>query len=580
MDCNPGDSRAAVVRAVDEIWREILNREAADPTDDFFSVGGTSLGAVKFLAEIEGVFGVDALTPEELYRGSTFEAVVSTIESRLRPDTGFPDRPVGELVARRAAETPEAPALRFRERVVTYRELDRAANAFAWRLRDEGVKPGTVVGVAMTRTPEFVVALLGILKAGGAYLPIDPAWPAARLATMTALASVPIIVTDATEVTPPEHVTHLRFGEIAGRDDSPEVEVDPADPAIVNFTSGSTGQPKGVLIAHRGITSLLLPGDFLNLSADTVLLQHMSPSFDGMTVELWGPLLHGGTCVLFDGVLPSVGRLRAAVNDHGVNTLTLTTALFNVIVDSAPELLEPLSALVIAGEPQSPRHVRAACERLPRLSIVNAYGPTETTVIATTFPVRELAPEASSVPIGRAIANRGVVILGADLTPVPPGEPGEICLSGPGLAIGYVGRPDLTAERFVTVATEDGPRRVYRTGDLGRLTPSGDIEFLGRADRQVKLNGRRIELEEVEHTLLKHPGVRQAVALVHGDGVARALKAVLVAPGGVPEDLRDVLAVSLPDYMIPTDTRTVDALPLTPNGKVDRAALTGLFDQA
>lgn len=579
MDWNPGDSRA-VVRAVDEIWREILNREAADPTDDFFAVGGNSLGAVKFLAEIEGVFGLDALTPEELYRASTFEAVVSAIESKVRPDTGFPDRPVGELVARRTAETPEAPALRFRERVVTYRELDRAANAFAWRLRDDGVKPGTVVGVAMTRTPEFVVALLGILKAGGAYLPIDPAWPAARLAAMTDLASVPIIVTDATEVTPPEHVTHLRFGEIAGRDDGPEVEIDPGDPAIVNFTSGSTGEPKGVLIAHRGITSLLLPGDFLKLSADTVLLQHMSPSFDGMTVELWGPLLHGGTCVLFDGVLPSVGRLRAAVNDHGVNTLTLTTALFNVIVDSAPGLLEPLSALVIAGEPQSPRHVRAACERLPRLSIVNAYGPTETTVIATTFPVSELAPDATSVPIGRAIANRGVVILGADLTPVTPGEPGEICLSGPGLAIGYVGRPDLTAERFVTIATEDGPRRIYRTGDLGRLIPSGDIEFLGRADRQVKLNGRRIELEEVEHALLKHPDVRQAVALVHGDGVARALKAALVAPGGVPEDLRDVLAISLPDYMIPTDTRTVDAFPLTPNGKVDRAALTGLFDQA
>ncbi|SER22394.1 amino acid adenylation domain-containing protein [Actinokineospora terrae] len=487
---------------------------------------------------------------------------------------GFPELSVGELVARQAGRVPGAVAVRFRDRAVTYRELDRAANGVAWRLREAGVRQGAVVGVAMGRTPEFVVVLLGVLKAGGAYLPIDAGWPAARLATMVGLASVRVVITDAaTEVVLPEHVTHLRF-HASSRDDGPEVAVDPGGAAVVNFTSGSTGEPKGVLITHRGITSLLFPGDFLDLSADTVLLAHMSPSFDGMTVELWGPLLHGGTCVLFDGAFPSAARLRAAIRDNKVNTLTLTAALFNVVVDSAPDLLDPLSALVIAGEPQSPRHVRAAHARVPGLPIINAYGPTETTVIATTFPIAELAPEATSVPIGRALPHREVAILGPDLRRVARGEVGEICVSGPGVALGYVGRPDLTADRFVTV---EG-RRVYRTGDLGRLTASGDIEFLGRADRQVKLNGQRIELEEVEHALVAHPDVWQAVALVHGEGVTRALKAVLVTAGGVPDDLRGAVGAVLPAYMIPGDVRAVDALPLNQNGKVDRAALAALFD--
>jgi D-alanine--poly(phosphoribitol) ligase subunit 1 len=582
VDRNPGDSRVAIAETVDAIWRDILDREAADPHDDFFGVGGTSLGAVKFLAEIENSFGLGALTPEDLYARSTFEAIVAAIESNVRAGAGFPDQTIAELFARRAAETPDVIAVKFRDRAVTYRELDRAANELAWRLRRQGAAPGTVVATAMARTPEFVTALLGILKAGGAYLPINPAWPAARLATMIERASVSIVVTDAeTDAPLPDRIIRLHLGDMdtACADDAPEVEVDPGDPAIVNFTSGSTGEPKGVLTPHRGVTSLLFPGDFANLSAATVLLAHMSPSFDGMTVELWGPLLHGGTCVLFDGTFPSVSRLRAAIRDNGVNTLTLTTALFNVVVDSAPDVLDPLSALVVGGEAQSPQHFRAAHKRLPQLTIVNAYGPTETTVIATCFPVADLAPDAPSVPIGRPLANRDVSILGPDLTPVAEGEAGEICVSGPGLAIGYVGRPDLTAERFVTIPSPDGgQRRVYRTGDLARLAPSGDLEFLGRTDRQVKLNGQRIELEEIERVLVTHPGVHQAAALVHGEGVTRTLKAVLVAPAGVPADLSDVLASSLPAYMIPASVRAIGALPLNTNGKIDRAALARLFD--
>ncbi len=581
MNRNPGDSHVAIAQTVAAAWRDILNREAADPHDDFFDLGGNSLGAVKFLAELENCFGVVALTPEDLYQTPTFGAIVSAIESHVRRDAGFPDRTIGELVARRAAEHPEAIALRFRDRAVTYRDLDRAANDLAWRLHREGVVPGMVVGTAMARTPEFVAALLGILRAGGAYLPIDPAWPAARLAVMVDLASVRMVVTDvATDAPLPGYVTRLRVGDLAGRDEGPDVKGDPGDPAIVNFTSGSTGEPKGVLTPHRGVTSLLFPGDYADLSAATVLLQHMSPSFDAMTIELWGALLHGGTCVLFDGTFPSVSRLRAAIHDNGVNTLVLTTALFNVVVDSAPDLLDPLSVLIVGGEAQSPRHMRAAHKRLPQLSIINAYGPTETTVIATCFPIADLAPDASSVPIGRAIANRDVSILGPDLTSVATGEAGEICVSGPGLAIGYVGRPDLTTDRFVTIRTaDDGHRRIYRTGDLGRLAPSGEIEFLGRTDRQVKLNGQRIELEEIERALLAHSEVLQAVAVLHGKGVNRTLKAVLVAPGGVPADLREVLARSLPAYMIPTGTRVIDALPITSHGKIDRAALTRLFDQ-
>lgn len=505
----------------------------------------------------------------------------------------LPDRlldcSIGALFDRQVAIRPDATALRFRGGSMSYRALDRAANRIGWALRRHGVGEGTIVAVAMERSPAFIATLLGVVKIGAAYIPVDATWPPGRVQTVCETAAAPIVVTDAHTLSSlPPTVTPL-LAEVGqdredgpGPDDgSPAVTVEPSALAYVNFTSGSTGTPKGAMIPHCGVVTLLFDQSYMKLSPATVTLHHSSPSFDATVFEIWAPLLHGGTCVLFDGKFPTAGRLRAAIRDNGVNTVVLTTALFNVIVDSACDALERLETVLTGGEAQSLRHARIARERLPHVAIGNVYGPTETTVFVTHFLFSDLAPDATTVPLGRAIHHREVFIARPDLTPAAPGEVGEICIAGPGLALGYAGRPDLTAERFVMAPTTTGePRRVYRTGDLGRCNEAGLVEFLGRADQQVKVHGYRIELEEIERTLTTHPDVRQAAVVVHGEGTTRSLKAVLVAPDRVRDDLPHFLARSLPTYMIPTVLRTIDALPLTSSGKVDRVALGRLFDPA
>jgi D-alanine--poly(phosphoribitol) ligase subunit 1 len=494
---------------------------------------------------------------------------------------------LGALFEQQVARRPDADALRGRGRPLSYRALDRAANRIGWQLRRSGAGEGTIVVLAMARSPAFIAALIGIVKVGAAYLPLDPSWPPERVRTVVEAARATLAVTDGEPLAYlPATITQLAVtvadGDGSGPDDaSPAVPVGPDALAYVNFTSGSTGTPKGAMIPHHGVVSLLFEQDYMALNADVVTLQHSSPTFDATVFEIWAPLLHGGTCVVFDGAFPSVARLRAAIRDHGVNTIVLTTALFNVFIDTACDGLAPLRTVLTGGEAQSVRHWRIARERLPGVAIGNVYGPTETTVFVTHFPIQDLAADATSVPLGRAIGHREVFVARPDLTPAPPGEIGEICVAGAGLALGYAGRPDLTVERFVIAPGPTGvPRRIYRTGDLGRADATGSLEFLGRADQQVKLNGYRIELEEIERALTAHPEIRQAVVVVHGNEMTRKLKAVLVAPDLVRDGLVGFLARSLPPYMIPAALRTIDALPLTSSGKVDRAAVGKLFDEA
>jgi D-alanine--poly(phosphoribitol) ligase subunit 1 len=489
---------------------------------------------------------------------------------------------------RQVADHPESIALRQGDVSVSYRHLDRAASKVGRLLQQLGIRHGMTVAVAMPRAPSFIAVLIGILKVGAAYLPLDPNWPAQRVATVLETASAALFITDgSTSRLPTGSVRRLELGnDIFGEAETSEVEVpmlsssvQASDVAYICFTSGSSGTPKGVMVPHRGVVSLVIGQNYGRFSKDTVTLQHTSPGFDVAAAEIWVPLLSGGTCVLLHGAFPSVGRLGAAIRAGGVNTLFLTTALFNVIVDTSIEILERLTSVFIGGEAQSPHHVRVACKRLAGVALSNVYGPTEATVIATHFPLDRLAAGALTVPIGRAINHREVLVVKPDGVIASPGEVGELWITGPGVALGYVNRPDLTAERFVSAALGTNEHRTfYRTGDLTLIDDEGELQFIGRSDGQVKVNGYRIELSEIEHALVAHPEVRQAAVVVHGEGLAKKLKAVLVVTRWPLADIAEFLAMVLPAYMLPAEYRSVEAIPINFNGKVDREAIGRLFD--
>ncbi|WP_084204416.1 amino acid adenylation domain-containing protein [Leisingera daeponensis] len=514
--------------------------------------------------------------------------VRSTRGQSIPTPYAYPRESVATLFRKTAEARPDATALRFRDQAVSYTALDRASDHVAQQLFALGHRSGDIVGISMKRTPQLVAALLGILKADGAYMPVDPAWPFSRLQValrnskarflLSDTAEAPILPARIRTVTPDADLADItRWPDMDSAALPPIAGAD--DIAYVNFTSGSSGEPKGVMVPHRGITSLLFQANYTELSAETVTLFHAPPYFDGMTFELWAPLLHGGTAVLFDSDYPNISRLRRTIRENNVNVLLCTAAIFNVIVDTAPDTFETLSTVMTGGEALSPRHVRAAAAAHANLRIVNVYGPTEATTFSTFFDVSGLAPNSASVPIGVAVNNRSVFIAGPDLVPVPNGQVGEICVAGPGIALGYIGRPDLTAERFALLTRPEGQLEpVYRTGDLGRYDAQGAIEFCGRNDNQIKLNGYRIELEEIERCFVKHPDVLQALVVAHGEGARRALKALVVGSRIDSSSLRGFLSDSLPRHMLPSEFRVVAALPLKPNGKVDRIEAEAFFD--
>ena len=491
-----------------------------------------------------------------------------------------------ELFEAQVARTPDAVAVVAGDERVSYGELNRRANQLAHRLRRLGVGPDALVGICAERSVAMVVGLLGVLKAGGAYVPLDPAHPRARLALLLQDAGAAIILTQRTivDALPTTTATIIcldtDWGSIAD-----EPATDPGVPltgehlAYVTYTSGSTGRPKGVAIPHRGVVRLLFGQDYVTLDAGQTLLQMAPIAFDASTFELWGALLHGARCVLFPAEPPSHRRLGEVIARHGVTTLWLTAALFNSVMDEAPATLAPIRQLLIGGEALSVPHVRRALELLPHTRIVNGYGPTESTTFTCCYRLpRPLDPGATSIPIGRPIANTEVYVVDRHLNPVPIGVPGELVIGGVGLARGYLQRPELTAEKFVAhpFSAEPGAR-LYKTGDVARYLADGTIEFLGRLDSQVKIRGYRVEPAEIEATLRRHPAVQQTVVVACDDvGGAARLVAYVVATRGraaTVSELRNALKASLPEYMLPSAFVMLEALPLSPNGKVDRRAL-------
>ena len=489
---------------------------------------------------------------------------------RYRADAGVP-----LLFRERAAERPDALALVWDGGRMTYADLDRRSDRLARHLLAAGVTRGELVGVALDRSPEAVVAVLAILKAAAAYLPLDLSYPDKRIAFLVddararvVIARTPLPAFGAATVVDPD------TGDDATT--SPLPDVTASDLAYVLYTSGSTGTPKGVQIEHRSIVRLVGNVSYVRLAADTVVLHAAPLGFDASTLELWGPLLAGGAIAVHGERVPTGRGLQRTIGAHGVTTAWLTAALFNAVVDEDPRLLGGLRQLFTGGESLSVSHVRRALDALPQTELVNGYGPTECTTFTTTHPIpRDLPAAAASVPIGRPIADTRVYVLNARREPVPVGVAGELWIGGLGVGRGYLRRPELDAERFApdTFDRHAGGGRLYRTGDLVRWLPDGTIEFLGRIDQQVKVRGFRIELGEIEAALARQPRVQSGAVVVHDRDGEKRLVAYVVPKGIDLARLRTALGRELPDFMVPSAFVELDALPVTDNGKLDRRAL-------
>ncbi|MGH8156935.1 MAG: amino acid adenylation domain-containing protein [Rhodanobacter sp.] len=483
------------------------------------------------------------------------------------------------LFADVAQQQPTCPAIESRDRVLSYAEIEVRANRVAAGLLAAGVGVGSPVALLLERSPEAIIAVLGILKAGAAYLPLDPAYPAERIAFAVNDAHAAVVITAvggatleglAAPVIPFDQLERSALDVALPSLDSRAL-------AYVMYTSGSTGTPKGAEITHRSIIRLVREVSFVDLTAKPRVLHAAPLGFDASTLEIWGPLLNGGTCVIHDERIPTGCGLAGTIDRHGVRIAWLTAALFNAIVDDDARKLRGLHQLLIGGEALSPGHVRKAYAALPDTVIINGYGPTECTTFAATYRIpRELDEGTRSIPIGRPIADTTLHVLNPRGEPVPVGVIGELHIGGAGLARGYLGRPELTAERFIAHPFGPAGERLYRTGDLVRWLPEGVIEFVGRADGQVKIRGYRIEVGEIEVALQRLPGVQACAVLAREDRPEqKRLVAYYVVDDAAitARQLREQLARALPEFMVPAIYIRLDALPVTPNGKLDRRAL-------
>ncbi|MFF3257520.1 amino acid adenylation domain-containing protein, partial [Actinacidiphila glaucinigra] len=503
-------------------------------------------------------------------------------------DTGreAPQATLAELFEAQVARRQDAPAVEFDGVTLSYAELNARANRLARLLVSRGVRPQDRVAVMMDRSADLVVALLAAVKAGAAYVPIDPAYPADRIAFMLADTRPSLLVTQQAKVhadIPGEHVvvddpaTAAALEQLGGEDLS---DADrggrllSVHPAYVIYTSGSTGRPKGVLVPQQAVVRLVRHANYVALDTDDVVAQASSVSFDAATFEIWGALVNGATLVGVDReVLLAPERLTAQIESSGITTMFVTTALFNRLVAESPEGLGRLRHLLFGGEAVDPASVRRVLELAAPKRLLHVYGPTETTTFATWQPVERV--EGGSVPIGGPVSGNRLYVLDGALRPVPPGVAGELYVSGAGLAQGYLNRPALTAERFVANPYDGAGERMYRTGDLVRWTTGGQLEYLARTDHQVKIRGFRIEPGEIETVLTSHPAVAHAAVVVREDhpGDKRLVGYVVPKTAVDGAAVREHVSRLLPDYMVPSAVVVLDALPLTVNGKLDRKAL-------
>ncbi|MGW4210341.1 amino acid adenylation domain-containing protein [Lentzea sp. NPDC004789] len=481
-----------------------------------------------------------------------------------------------ELFERQVLARPDAVAVQRGARLVTYAELAERAAEIQARLpvslgRDDPV------AVVLDKSVDLLAALLAVVRAGAAYLPVAPEHAATRLSGLIRRAGVAVCVTTSGLVSPEalggaSAVLIDTPPDETGRTGTPAA-VSADDLAYVMPTSGSTGVPKLVGVPHRAVSRLVHDNRDLPLGREDRTMLVANSSFDAATFEIWGALANGGRVVV-----PAPEELRqpellcAAVERYGVTAGFFTVTLFERLVEAAPARLAGMKHLVVGGEAVPPRLFLEASRHVRRDALVNGYGPTENTTFSCCYRLDRDPAGLRSVPIGRPISGSGALVVNDSLRPAPPGVPGEILVCGDGLARGYLNDPDLTAERFVAVEALNG-RIAYRTGDRGRVLPDGNLEYLGRSDRQLKVRGFRVELGEVEAALDAHPAVRRAAAYARRVSGLLSLRAAVEAAGVDGAALRSWLAGRVPDYLVPDRVTVVDEFPMTANGKLDEAAL-------
>jgi natural product biosynthesis luciferase-like monooxygenase protein/amino acid adenylation domain-containing protein len=503
-----------------------------------------------------------------------------------RTEVAYPDAVcIHQLFEQQVQRHPEAVAIVHGEQATSYDALNAQANRLAHQLIENGVRAGDRVALLLERGVALITAQLAILKAGAAYVPLDRQAPSSRLAAMLADCTPRLLITDAAHAS-------SAMGDLAVL----TIDSDLLDTygstnhglslsaeaiAYVIYTSGSTGTPKGVVVPHRAISRLVINNHYAAFDSNARVAFAANPAFDASTMEVWGPLLHGGRVIVIDAdTFTDATRFSRAISQHRITVLFLTTALFNQYASSMAPALAQVEYLLCGGEREDMASFAALLSEAGTQRLVHCYGPTESTTFATSYEVVALDETMQRLPIGRPIANTRTYLLDKHRQPVPLGTVGELYIGGAGVAHGYLNRPELTAERFLLDPFSPHPdARMYKTGDLARYLPDGNLLFVGRNDDQVKLRGFRIEPGEIEARLIEHPEVREAVVIALESGNRGKYLAAYVVTAGqaatldVAGVLRAHLLTDLPDYMIPAAFVVLPSLPLTPNGKLDRKAL-------
>ncbi|MBD2521400.1 non-ribosomal peptide synthase/polyketide synthase [Nostoc sp. FACHB-133] len=515
------------------------------------------------------------------------------------------DKSIDQLFEEQVELTPDAVAVVYENQHLTYRELNSRANQLAHYLQSLGVKADVLVGICVERSLEMVVGLLGILKAGGAYVPLNPEYPQERLTFMLEDTQLSVILTQEKLVNKlGEHKASVicldSNWDIINQhtQQNPTTSVTADNLAYVMYTSGSTGQPKGVSIVHRSVVRLVKETNYISISAGDVIAQASNHAFDAATFEIWGALLNGARLVgVSKDLALSPKDFEVFMRSQSISVLFLTTALFNQIAQEVPSAFNSLRHLLFGGEAVDPKWVKEVLNNGAPQRLLHVYGPTENTTFSSWYLVQDVPEGATTIPIGQPISNTQIYLLDSQLQPVGIGVPGELYIGGDGLAREYLNRTELTQEKFIQNpfggsrgAGEQGSRgaeeqsfpsasseRLYKTGDKARYLSDGNIEYLGRIDDQVKIRGLRIELGEIEAVLSQHSDVQVSCVIVREDtpGDKRLVAYIVTHQDCQPTmgEIRQFLKAKLPDYMIPSAIVILESFPLTPNGKVDRRAL-------